>query len=211
MKPQKQTNKDITGTTIMYLSILSSVLLFLSIMFAQKLASELWIFSVLIHLPIILFFIVIFIASLIFWVKNSSDYDIPFLPLTINILFFVLILLLPLNKIRNRIEFAIHKKQFEKAVNFVLSEQIERTRFPETFTLPEEYKNLSVGGGEVIVINKNTQKGVFFYTFRGVPDGRIGFLKIIGNENINDFSKLLFNEVIEVNELGNNWYFINGE
>jgi hypothetical protein len=206
-----QKKKDITDTTILYLSILSSMLLFLSIMYGQKLASELWVMTLIIHLPIILFFTVIIIVSLIFWIRNYSKYDFPFLPLTVNILFIGLILILPLNKIRNRIEFATQKKQFEKAVSYVLSKQTEQTIYPETFRLPENYKNLSVGGGEAIVINKNTQKGVFFYTFRGVPDGRIGFLKIIGNDNVNDFTKELFNEVNEINEIGNNWYFISGE
>ena len=206
-----QKKKDITNTTILYLSILSSMLLFLSIAYGQKLASELWVMTLIIHLPIILFFTVTMIVSLIFWIRNNSKYDFPFLPLTINILFFGLIIILPLNKIRNRIEFATQKKQFEKTVSFVLSKQTEQTIYPETFKLPENYKNLSVGGGEVIVINKSTQKGVFFYTFRGVPDGRIGFLKIIGNDNVTDFAKQLFNEVNEINEIGNNWYFIAGE
>ena len=206
-----QNKKDITNTTILYLSILSSILLFLSIMYGQKLASELWVLTLIIHLPIILFFSVTTIVSLIFWIRNNSKYDLSFLPLTINILFVGLIIILPLNKIRNRIEFVTQKKQFEKAVNFVLSKQAEQTIYPETFELPKNYKNLSVGGGEVIVINKKTQKGVFFYTFRGVPDGRIGFLKIIGNDNVTDFAKQLFNEVNEINEIGNNWYFIAGE
>ena len=206
-----QKKKDITNTTILYLSILSSILLFLSIMYGQKLSSELWVMTLIIHLPIILFFTVTMIVSLIFWIRNNSKYDLPFLPLTINILFVGLIIILPLNRIRNRIEFVTQKKQFEKAVNFVLSKQTEQTIYPETFELAKNYKNLSVGGGEVIVINKKTQKGVFFYTFRGVPDGRIGFLKIVGDENVNDFTKQLFNEVNEINEIGNNWYFISGE
>lgn len=206
-----QNKKDITNTTILYLSILSSILLFLTIMYGQKLASELWVMTLIIDLPIILFFSVSIIVSLIFWIRNNSKYDFPFLPLTINILFLGLIIILPLNKIRNRIEFATQKKQFEKAVYFVLSKQIEQTIYPETFKLPKNYKKLSVGGGEVIVIKKNTQKGVFFYTFRGVPDGRIGFLKIIGNDNVNDFTKELFNEVDEINAIGNNWYFVSGE
>jgi len=205
-----QNKRDITNTTILYLSILSSILLFLTIMYGQKLASELWVMTLIIDLPIILFFSVSIIVSLIFWIRNNSKYDFPFLPLTINILFLGLIIL-PLNKIRNRIEFATQKKQFEKAVDFVLSKQIEQTVYPETFKLPKNYKKLSVGGGEVIVIKKNTQKGVFFYTFRGVPDGRIGFLKIIGNDNVNDFTKELFNEVDEINAIGNNWYFVSGE
>jgi hypothetical protein len=206
-----QNKKDITNTTILYLSILSSILLFLTIMYGQKLASELWVMTLIIDLPIILFFSVSIIVSLIFWIRNNSKYDFPFLPLTINILFLGLIIILPLNKIRNRIEFATQKKQFEKAVDFVLSKQIEQSVYPETFKLPKNYKKLSVGGGEVIVIKKNTQKGVFFYTFRGVPDGRIGFLKIIGNDNVNDFTKELFNEVDEINAIGNNWYFVSGE
>jgi len=205
-----QNKRDITNTTILYLSILSSILLFLTIMYGQKLASELWVMTLIIDLPIILFFSVSIIVSLIFWIRNNSKYDFPFLPLTINILFLGLIIL-PLNKIRNRIEFATQKKQFEKAVDFVLSKQIEQTVYPETFKLPKNYKKLSVGGGEVIIIKKNTQKGVFFYTFRGVPDGRIGFLKIIGNDNVNDFTKELFNEVDEINAIGNNWYFVSGE
>ncbi len=180
-------------------------------MYSQKLASELWILFLIILIPIILFFIVTTITSLIFWTENNSIYDIPFLPFIINILLLALIIILPLNKIRNRIEFAMYKRQFEKAVDFVLSKETEQTIYPKIFKLPENYENLSVGGGEVIVINKGDKKGVFFYKFRGVPDGQIGFLKIIGNDCINNLTKELFLEVNEINDIGNNWYFISGE
>ncbi len=108
-------------------------------------------------------------------------------------------------------EFATKKTQFEDAVDFVLSKQIEKTTYPEIYKLPKSYKHLSAGGGEVIVINNNAKKGVFFYTFRGTPDGRIGFLKIKEDNNINDYTKELFNEINEINKIGDNWYFISGE
>lgn len=206
-----QIKNDITATGIFYLALLSSILLFISIMFAHKLTSEIWILSLFILLPIILFFTVISIIALIFWLRNNSKFDMPYLPLAINIIFLGLIIILPLNKIRNRIKFEAHKSQYEMAVNFALSQQNEQTTYPEIVKLPKNFKYLSVGGGEVIVINKDTKKGVFFYTFRGVPDGQIGFLRIKGNDNINDFKNELFNEIAEIKKIDDNWYYISAE
>lgn len=206
-----QFKNDITTTTIFYLALISSILLFLSIMFAQKLTSEIWILYLFILLPVILFFAVTSIIALIFWIRYTSKFDMPYLPLAINIIFLALILILPLNKIRNRIKFETHKSQYEKAVNYALSQQSEQTTYPVILKLPKNYKYLSVGGGEVMVINKDNKKGVFFYNFRGTPDGQIGFLRIKGNENINDFKKELFNEIVEIKKIDDNWYYISAE
>lgn len=206
-----QIKNDISSTAIFYLAILSSMLLFLSIWFAQKMVSEIWILYIFIFLPVILFFAVTSVAALIFWLRNRSKFDMPYLPLAINSLFLGLIIILPLNKIRNRIKFETHQSQYEKAVDFVLSKQTEQTTYPEIVKLPENYQYLSVGGGEVLVINKDNKKGVFFYSFRGTPEGQIGFLRIKGNDNINDFNKELFNEVDEVKKIDDNWYYISAE
>ena len=92
----------------------------------------------------------------------------------------------------------------------MFSKQIEQTTYPEIFKFSKNYKHLSVGGVEVIVIN-NTQQGVFFYIFRGTPDGRIGFLKIKENYSIDNYTKKLFNEINEINKAGDSWCYILGE
>lgn len=206
-----QIKGDITATAIFYGALLSSILLLLSIMFAQKLVSEIWILYFFIILPLILFFTVTSIVALIFLLRYRSKFDMPYLPLAINSIFLGLIIILPLNQIRNRIKFETYKSHYEKAVNFALSQQNEQTSYPVIVKLPKNYTYLSVGGGEVMVINKDNKKGVFFYTFRGVPDGQIGFLRIKGKVNLNDFKKELFNDVDEIKKIDDNWYYISAE
>jgi hypothetical protein len=75
--------------------------------------------------------------------------------------------------------------------------------------LPEKFQFLSVGGGEVIMINNSISKGVFFYTFRGTPDGMSGFLNIKGDGKIDQFKSDL--NIITIKDLGDNWYLITGE
>jgi hypothetical protein len=202
--------KKITRARIFKLSIISSILLFLSLFYGQILWSELWLIYGFIQVGIIALFFLTVVWGLIFWMRNNEEYQAGFVPLLITLTFLCLVIFLPLNKIRNRLEFTTNKRQFEKAVNLVLATN-KKTEYPTLYKLPKNYQFLSAGGGEVIIINKVTSKGVLFYTFRGTPDGISGFFKIKGDGRIDDFKNDLSGDITELRDLGDNWYFISGE
>jgi hypothetical protein len=203
------TKEKITGTRIFKLALISSILLFISLFYFQKLWSELWLIYGFIQIGIIIFFIVTVVWGLIFWIRKNGEYKAAFVPLVIMITFLGLIIFLPLNKIRNALEFSANKKRLEKAVDLVLANNVKRTKYPTLYKLPRKYESLSAGDGEVLIVNKLTSRGVLFYTFRGVPDGKSGFFKLKGDGKMEDFKADL--NVIELKDLGDNWYFITSE
>ena len=172
-----ETKEKITGTGIFKLALIGSLLLFLSLFYGQKLWSELWLIYGFIQIGIIIFFIVTVVRGLIFWIRKNREYRSAFVPLFIMITFLGLIIILPLNKIRNRLEFSANKKRLEKSVDLVLANNPEKTKYPTLYKMPRKYESLSAGGGEVTIVNKLTSRGVLFYIFRGVPDGMSGFSK----------------------------------
>lgn len=200
--------QKITGTRIFKFALISSILLFLSIWFGQSLWSELWIIYGIIWIGIVFFFIVTVFWGLIFWIRKKREYKFAFLPLLITITFLGLIIILPIKRIKNRLDFVTNKKQYEVASNLVLETNNKQSKYPTLYMLPDKFKFLSVGGGEVMVINNSISKGVLFYTFRGTPDGMSGFLNIKGDGKIDHFKSDL--NIITTKDLGDNWYFITG-
>ena len=130
------------------------------------------------------------------------------MPFCLQIVFLCSIIVLPLNRIRNRIEFRLFKSQYEEA--YKLARKDTRKSSQYSYHLPNKYQSLSVGGGDVYIVKKNTGTAVLFYTFRGMPDGASGFVRIDSGK-IQDFLADMFSEVYDKKDIGNNWYYISGE
>lgn len=192
--------KEISQSRIYKLSILSSIMLFLSVFYSQKLFSQLWITFVLIQITIIIFFTIILISSILFWIKKNSSYKKKYLPFCISFLCLIAVIILPLTWIRNRTNFFINENNYENAVIGIKQMNIKNT---QKITLPKKYQNLS--DGKVMVTNIQNQKAILFYTFRGIPDGFAGFLKIDDKQNIDS---LYVGQQYYIRDLGNNWYHI---
>jgi hypothetical protein len=201
--------KNITGAPSFIIAVVSSALLLITIAYSDKLWSELWLLSMVIDIIVIFFFLASFIKSLIFWIKKNPEYHLPFVPLAINVVFLAVIMILPLNYIRNKIEFSVNRTKMEEAVNIILFKKYEQNKF--MYYLPEDYQYLSAGRGQVMAINDYSVRAVFFYTFRGVPDGMKGFVKIKDYGTIQDFKENFGSEVIEIKDLGDNWYFVSAD
>jgi hypothetical protein len=158
----------------------------------------------------ILFFSVITSWAIVFWIKNQGYVKTPYLPLLINVVMSLIIVVLPLNWIRNKIEFTSNREQFENAVKIILNEPTNEPDRPQIRRLSEEYDFLSLDG-VVLVVHKTASKGIFFYTFRGAPEGVAGFLKITGDGTPDDFKKYIGPKNASVKDLDNNWYYITTE
>lgn len=198
---------DVTKTNSFKLSLYSSIILLLSMMYAQRFWSTLWIIYGFIEIALIAFFAIALVWSVVFWIKNK--YKKSYLPFAISITSLALIIILPLNWIRNRIEFFVWKSNYEQAALLIYKNMPDSTR--TTYKLPDKYEFLSAGGGEALVENSSKCKGVLFFTFRGIPDGMKGFVKILDGKSINTFTESIGSEVDEIKVLGDNWYYISGQ
>jgi hypothetical protein len=202
--------EKIIKKNVFWFSVLSAILLFLSIALGQKIFAELWLIHEMIQLLVLLFFCVTLSWSLVFWLKKSDYVKVRYVPLVIHVIMVAIIVILPLNWLRNEIEFNNNRDQFEKAALFVMEKEVEETGHPEIFELPEQYKYLSLDG-VVFVIHKQNKKGVFFFTFRGAPDGVSGFLKLQSGADLKEFSKAITAEHLTSKDLEDNWYYLSAE
>ncbi len=121
-----------------------------------------------------------------------------------------LIIILPLNWIRNKIEFASNKEQFELAVDIIAHENQEINDQPQIHKLAPELEHLSLDG-VVLTMHRPTSKGFFFFTFRGAPEGVAGFLKITGNGKLDNYISDITPDSVVVKTLKDNWYYISTE
>jgi hypothetical protein len=200
--------QSIAKSTTFILSVVSSLLLLLSVAYGQRLWSDLWVIYGFIQLGLICFFAVSLIISIVFWINKRRNFKLRYLPFCINVLFGSLTIILPLNWIRNRIEFTLYSDSFEAAYSITSKANITSGSI---YKLPPKYQSLSVGGGEVYFTKKDSITAVLFYTFRGTPDGQNGFVKV-SNGKINDIvDNILGGEVYDIKPLGNKWYYVSGE
>jgi hypothetical protein len=113
---------------------------------------------------------------------------------------------LPLNWIRTKAEFELNKNEYEAAAKFVTKVKLDSTL--NTYQLPDKYRHLSAGGGEVYILKNSECKVVLFYTLKGDFEVKNGYAKVL-----NDKSSLecFINEFGTTKNLGNNWYYVSTE
>lgn len=101
-------------------------------------------------------------------------------------------------------EFHANKSDREEVVTLIEKEVIQPNvaHNKSLILLPEEYRNLSKGGGEIIVEDGR----VFFFTFRGILDNFSGFVysPTDANPRQGDFG----GDVKEIVKLEKHWYFV---
>jgi hypothetical protein len=194
--------ENILKKNVFWFSLLSGVLLFISIAFGQKIFAELWLLHEMIQLLILLFFCGTMSWSLVYWLKKGSSVKLPFLPLIIHALIISIIVIFPVNWLRNKIDFDNHRIEFGDAALYVMEHEMEmeETGHPKIFELPAQYKYLSLDG-VVYVIHRQHQRGIFFFTFRGAPDGVSGFLKIERGADLKEFTKAITTDHLIIKHL----------
>jgi hypothetical protein len=203
--------ENITKQKVFWFSLLSSLLLITSIAEGQKLFAELWLIHEMIQLLVFLFFSVTIIWSIVFWVKKGKTVKLPYLPLLIQFVIVVIIVILPINWLRNKIEFNIYREEFNEAAQIIIDRKLEETSHPQISELPETYKHLSLDG-VVFVIHEHDTQGVFFFTFRGAPEGMSGYLKIQKQADLQEYIKAISTEEhLIAKDLEDNWYYITVE
>ncbi|MER2998550.1 hypothetical protein [Pontibacter populi] len=201
--------KGITKYRKFRLSVIASVVSVLVVAYWDRIWSEYWLLALPFGLLVLVFFIVALTQSLIFAYNHKRITKLASLPLTINLLTLFLIFVLPLNWVRQYIEFKFRQSEMEEVVRMANHNELENVRLnSDLMQLPDNYSQLSVGGGQVIVEEVNDHKAVFFYTFRGTPDGREGFVFIPDGAKLEDCEGRLYNKILNQRDVNNNWYFI---
>ena len=96
-------------------------------------------------------------------------------PIIINGSTLLILLYVPFTSFRLDIEFVMNKKGYKEVIQMVQNGELQSGDYGQA-QLPAEYRNLSNGGGEIIVDTSDGSTSVFFYTYRGVLDNFSGYM-----------------------------------
>ncbi|WP_229754461.1 hypothetical protein [Priestia megaterium] len=110
--------------------------------------------------------------------------------ITISLWFFF-----PFNQVNLDLNFKIHQDKREevatKIENGVIKPNVPDS--PSLIQLPEEYTQLSKGGGDIVVETKGKAKSILFFTYRGMLDNYSGF---VYNPNIINLQKAILTGIL---------------
>ncbi len=117
----------------------------------------------------------------------------------INLITLLIVIFVPFTDIMLDIDFKLNLNDREKIVEMVKSGELynETSYGSHLIKLPEGYKHLSKGGGEIVVEQEGETLKIFFFTFRGILDNFSGFAyisddsKLLNTDFNGDFDQIL--------------------
>lgn len=156
------------------------------------------------------FFLIIIIWSFIFGLIQMKNQKIKaFIPIIINIATVIIIYIVPFSTLTLEMDFYSNLNAREDVINKITNgELVPNVPYNDSLiNLPAKYKNLSKGGGDIVVEYENENLNVLFFTFRGVMDNFSGFM-YMSDDNEPERNDLSCTQILEVKKLKNHWYWI---
>ncbi|WP_078410506.1 hypothetical protein [Priestia abyssalis] len=189
---------------LFFLALVSSILVVLYKFFEWQIVEILTPFLMpLLWLLVFGFFFVITIRTVITLLKNKN-----WKPFVIQLVTILLWLFFPFTQVLLDIDFKMNKSEREEVVS-----KVENGTFKPNVSynsslihLPEEYDQLSKGGGEIVVEKNGDSSSILFFTFRGILDGFSGFVYSPTDQrpSRNDFD----GDFKEIEKLDEHWYWV---
>lgn len=188
------------GLRIILIAILSLIVIFFMLQweFMQTLTPFIATYIIiLLTIFTMVIFIIVLIRLITMLIKKNED------NLIVNIIILVLcifILFIPIDSYYEKIRFITNQERFNKAA-------IEMLDYSESINapLPDKYKDLSRGGGEVQIIGEEENKIVLFYLYRGILDNYSVYIYVPNKSSYDT----LVNEKnwCKIIKISNNWYY----
>jgi hypothetical protein len=128
-------------------------------------------------------------------------------PLVIQIVSAVIVVTVPFTSIMIDLNFRLHLKQREEVISKVVSGELRPNieHNSALIHLPNGYRHLSKGGGDIIVEHHSNDMYVFFFTFRGILDNFSGFM--YRSDDTAPLDGDFTGEFLEIKRLSKNWYW----
>lgn len=125
-------------------------------------------------------------------------------PLLIQTIALFIVLFVPFTTITLKLDFYIHWEERQKVISMIENREL----IPDSsglIQLPSNLKDLSKGGGEIMVDRNDGILKVLFFTFRGVLDSCSGWeYRSQGEPNRTDFNQ----DIHESKKIKENWFYI---
>lgn len=155
----------------------------------------------------ILFFIASIWSFIYLFIRVKKEKYKSTLPFAVCLVSFLIIYFVPFDSIMLDIDFFSHNAQRGEVVKMIQDGRIEvnYTNDETIIKLPEKYKQLSRGGGEVLVERKDGVTKVLFFTFRGVLDNFAGF--IYKSDNTEPLKSDFYGDFKEFKKYKDHWFW----
>ncbi|TYP72377.1 hypothetical protein [Paenibacillus methanolicus] len=129
------------------------------------------------------------------------------IPILINIVVLILILIVPFTSLTLNLDHRFNKSEREEVIKMVLDGSLKPnvSYNAAIIHLPEKYRKLSKGGGEIVREGRGQDTHILFYTYRGVVDNFAGFIYTVDGKSPDE---MLFGDFIQVKKLEKNWYWV---
>ena len=181
----KEIEKHTSREAVLYFSIFISSLLVVINIFRWKLIEILTVFlEPFLELIISVIFLAVLVWSIIYLGKNVRKLKYrALLPMGINLITLIIVIFVPFTNISCDLDFKLNLNDREKIVSMIQSGEL-KSYGKRLIQLPDEYKHLSKGGGEIAVEQDGETYKIFFYTFRGILDNFSGFAYISNDSEL---------------------------
>lgn len=194
--------KNLKQKWLLFLSIVSSILVILLSFFQWKLIDIITVFLMLPVWSLVFgFFITITVMSIIHLLKKKE-----WKPMAVQLFTILLWLFIPFTQIMLDLDFKMNKAEREEVAKMVEKGTLKSnvSHNSSLILLPEKYKQLSSGGGEIV--REKNGDFILFFTYRGMLDNFSGFVYSPNDKkpNKHDFD----GDFQQVEKLDKNWYFV---
>lgn len=189
---------------LLFTSIISSFILLLFHVFRWELLET---FTLLL-MPIIwlgvygFFFINYLIA--IFHIFRKKDR----LAFYLQSLVFLLVLIIPFERILIDFNFTINKSQLSEVVSMVQNQTIKplTNSSKATVELPKKYAHLSTDDGSIKIEELDGEYSILFYTYKGIQDDFNGYIFSPNEKKPSIYS--FGGDLKEIQRIDENWYYV---
>lgn len=149
--------------------------------------------------------LIFLIGAIIYIVKNvKAEKWKAFIPLAILAASLTMYVTFPFTKVRLDCDFKLNLTARNQIIDMIKTGKLMPEEKNKTLiTLPQRYKHLSKGGGEVMVEKHSEHQVYLFFTYRGILDNYSGFVY----DPAENAQAELCHEYVEVERLGDCWYF----
>lgn len=157
-----------------------------------------------------LLFLFSFAASVVYIWKHKCLFCFSTVPLSINLITFLLLVLIPFTDLWLKWNFIHYREEREKIVNQVLAGELQpNVEYNSSLiALPSSFKYISCRRNDIVVEDHKDKKYIFFFTYSGILDNYAGFLYTPDGGDPAEYNDLHETASTQIVPYGENCYWV---
>ena len=188
---------------LLIVSIIIFILSFLNRYFGDQIIDKLFIFSLMIDIPLLIIKIFCMLKSVECYRKDKNKtYRISFY---ICLLSIIVTLFFPFREVKTRIELHLYEKDRLEVLELVKKKKLTSDKYGNA-TLPAKLRKTSTSG-EILIYQNDEEVEVGFWVFRGLQSGSTKLIYSSNGEKLIKKNEIGYS-IIKIKKLKENWYYV---